>query len=79
MGSLVWIIGGLVVAAAIVGAVVYFHHQKTKREVPLPANKLPKDWDAVMPKEKTSARSRNGQASKSYSKFASKKGISKRR
>lgn len=79
MGSIVWIVGGLVVAAAIVAVVVFFHHHKTQREEPLPANKLPKDWDAVMPREKPANRRKNGQASKSYSKFGSKKGLSKRR
>lgn len=52
MSFALWFVGGLVLVAAISYGAFYLYRLKSEREVPLPPERLPKDWDSVMPRDK---------------------------
>jgi hypothetical protein len=52
MVIVLWFIGGLILAAAISYGAMQWYRVHSEKEEPLPAEKLPKDWDSVMPRAK---------------------------
>ena len=72
MKIVLWFILGLVATAAIsVGALRLFNWRADK-ERPLPPEKLPKDWDSVMPSEKPRPRPKSAGAERSFRKVGTR-------
>ena len=75
MALVLWFIAGLLLAAAISYGVVHLYRLRSSKEAPLPPDKLPKDWDSVMPREKPKEQRKAGTASEpSFRKVGVKKG-----
>ena len=52
MSAVLWFLGGLVLVGAISLGAAYLFRKKSRNEMPLNPEHLPKDWESVMPKEK---------------------------
>jgi hypothetical protein len=56
MNIVLWFLLGLIVAAGISAGALHLFRLRSKSEGPLPAENLPKDWESVMPREKSNSR-----------------------